>query len=332
MLKGNGSRLARTIAQFVGYLLAIGLLVASIWYAMRGQRIEDWWILLRADPWVTVAFFVTVIASGVLAPGIMFWFATRPFVTGRPLSLLNMQALIAAGALLNYTPFKAGLIGRVAYLKHFHGVGYRAAVFTHAVILIVFLSSSLLTVVVTVWRGSIDAVWCLTSLAGILILAGLTAPLLRLLMPSEIAVNPRLHSSVGALIAYLIPCFMAQILGLFVTALRWWLIFRILERPIALADAWMAAVVHMVSLTAGPANGIGLREWLIGISGKLGGLSSGLEIDLRVSMSAALIDRAVEAAVLVVLGLLGLAVLRLVYRGSGSGDADATTRWNLTGE
>jgi len=84
----------------------------------------------------------------------------------------------------------------------------------------------------------------------------------------------------------------------------------------------MAAIIHMVAITIGPANGIGLREWLIGIGGKLGGLNSSLDIDMRVSMSAALIDRAVEAIVLITLGLLGLAFLRYVTRRATNNDTE----------
>ncbi len=310
MLTDKRSQYARATMRFAGYLLAIGLLVASIWYALQGQRIEDWWVLLAADPWLTLGFFVTVIVSAVIVPGIGFWLVTRPFVSGNPLSLTSMQAIVAASGLLNYTPFKAGLIGRVAYLKQIHGVSLRAAILTHAVIAVVFVSSSLLTALITVWRGNIDIVWWVTSVTGLGVLTVVIAPILRAAISSDSEAGSNLHSSVGAVIWYLLPCFAVQLLGLYCTALRWWLVFQVLDRPIALADAWMAAIIHMIAVMAGPANGLGLREWLIGIGGQFGGLHAGLELDLRVSMSAALIDRAAEAAVLSVLGLLGLAFLR----------------------
>lgn len=314
---------SRAPVQVAGYLLAIGLLVASLWYALQEQRAEDWLILLAADPWVTTGFVIVVAFSAVIVPGILFWLVTRPFASVRTLNLTSMQALAAAGGLLNYTPFKAGLIGRITYLKHIHGVGYRAAIFTHAVIAFIFGVSCVLTILITVWRGSIDWVWWVTSLTALLVVAVISAPILRIVIPSEMAVDSRLHSSFGAAVAYLVPCFMAQLLGLYCSAVRWWLVFHILDRPIALADAWMAAIIHMVAIMAGPANGIGLREWLIGIGGQLGGVRSGLEMDLRVSMSAALVDRAVEAVVLVVLGLAGLAFLRHMYRRFADSPANA---------
>jgi hypothetical protein len=314
MLPSERSRFSRTTIRFGVYLLAIGLLVASMWYAMQGQSVENYWILVRAELWLTAGLFASVVVSGVVLPGVQFWLVTRPFVTGRSLSLVTMEALVAAGSLLNYAPLKAGLFGRVAYLKHLHGVGYRAAILTHAVIVVVFVSSSLLTTLITIWRGSFDIVWWLTSLIGLGVLAGITAPILRAAIPSSMNMDPRLCGSLSSLVTYLVPCFAAQLLTLFFTAIRWWLVFRILDRPIGLADAWLAAVIHVVAVMAGPANGIGLREWLIGIGGTLGGLSSDPEMNLQISISAALVDRAVEAIVLIVLGLLGLAFLRHVQR------------------
>ncbi|MAF82471.1 MAG: hypothetical protein QGH93_08630 [Gammaproteobacteria bacterium] len=322
MLTDKRSRYRRATLQIGGYLLAIGLLAASLWYAMQGQRVEDWWFLLRAKPWLTAGLFATVTFSGVIVPGVLFWLATRPFVSGRPLSLASMQALAAGGGLLNYTPFKAGMIGRITYLKIFHGVGYKAAALTHAVIAAVFCSTCLITLLVTIWHGSFDIVWWVISLLGLGIVAGVGTPILRIAIPSDMAVDSRLRDSTGAAAAYLAACLTVQLIGLYVTAIRWWLVFHILDRPIALADAWVAAIIHMVSIMAGPANGIGLREWLIGIGGQLGGLSSGLEMDMRISMSAALIDRAVEAIVLIVLGLLGLAFLRYLTRGSKNNHTD----------
>jgi hypothetical protein len=153
-------------------------------------------------------------------------------------------------------------------------------------------------------------------------MAGIAAPILRILIPAEMPVVSQLHNSFTSSFIYLASCFAIQLVGLYFTAVRWWLVFQIMEQPISLANAWMAGIIHMVAIMAGPANGIGLREWLIGVGGQLGGIGSSLEMDMRVSMSAALVDRAVEAIVLIVLGLLGLAFLRYVARRSTTSPND----------
>jgi hypothetical protein len=111
-------------------------------------------------------------------------------------------------------------------------------------------------------------------------------------------------------ISFVAQCLLLQGLAFFATAVRWWIVFRILVKPVSLGDAWMAAAVHMVTVMGGPANGLGLREWLIGIAAQRGLFSAELQTDLGAGVAAALIDRAAEAAVVVVLGLFGLALIR----------------------
>jgi hypothetical protein len=135
-------------------------------------------------------------------------------------------------------------------------------------------------------------------------------PLLRIALPGSIPVDSRMRNSHAWVIQYLSVCLLAQLAALVATAMRWWLVFRILDRPISIADAWLAAIVHMVSIWIAPANGLGLREWLIGILGQQGWLSDAVHSDIGMGLTAALFDRSVEAAVLIVAGLLGLWFLR----------------------
>ena len=109
---------------------------------------------------------------------------------------------------------------------------------------------------------------------------------------------------------FLALCFAIQILALIATTVRWWLVFLIMERPMSLADSWLAALVHMVTVMGGPANGLGFREWVIGFAVQRGFFGAQSQLDLSVGVAASLVDRAVEAVVLIVLGLLGLILLR----------------------
>jgi hypothetical protein len=95
-----------------------------------------------------------------------------------------------------------------------------------------------------------------------------------------------------------------------VTTVRWWLVFLIMERPTSLADSWLAALVHMVTVMGGPANGLGFREWLIGFAAQRGFFGIDTQLNLGAGVAASLADRAVEAVVVIVLGLLGLVLVR----------------------
>jgi hypothetical protein len=257
-----------------------------------------------------LALVAVVIVSAVVIPGLQFWLVTRPFVSTTPLSVPIMQALLAASSLLNYTPVKAGLIGRVGYLRQYHGVGFRAAVLTHVLIGAIFAAAVVITLLTTVWRGVFDAWWWVIAAAGLALSALLAAPLLRASLPLSMPVDSRMRDSLYWAGRYLFVCLLVQVAALFAAALRWWLVFRMLGHPISIADAWLAAIVHMFSVMLGPANGLGLREWLIGIAGQRGWLSDTLGSDIGVGLTAALADRAVEAVVLIICGLIGLWFLR----------------------
>jgi hypothetical protein len=137
---------------------------------------------------------------------------------------------------------------------------------------------------------------------------------LRAVLPGNMPVDPRLQNSLYWATCYLFVCLLVQVAALFAAALRWWLVFRILDRPISAVDAWLAAILHTFSIMLGPANGLGLREWLIGIASQQGWLSDTLGADIGTGLTAALADRAVESVVLITCGLIGLWFLRRLIR------------------
>lgn len=294
------------------------LLGASIWYAVSQQNAENWPALGDVEPALLLALFVSIFLSTIFLPGLQFWLVTQPFVTGQRLSVFTMQGLTAGSALLNYTPVKAGLIGRVAYLRYFHGVGLRAAVISHTLIVIVFVAACGITFLVTLWRPQIDIGWVAAIITAFLIAVLVGAPLLGLLVPLSVQMDPEMRHSRKRQAGFLGLCFLIQGLGLAATTVRWWLVFAILDRPATFTDAWLAAVVHMVTIAGGPANGLGFREWLIGLAGQRGLFSPGLQIDLGAGVAAALFDRAVESIVIVAFGLFGLALLRRGLRAQKS--------------
>jgi hypothetical protein len=313
MNRGQSTR-SRKILQGTAYALALGLLVASIWYAVQDQRAEDWNALLDAEPGMLFALFAAVVISAVVIPGFQFWLVTRPFVSTQPLGVGLMQALLAASSLLNYTPIKAGLIGRVGYLKQYHGVGLRAAALTHLLIGAMLVAAVLTIFLATAWSSVFDAFWWALVAAGLAAFALLAAFGLRAVLPGNMPVDPRLQNSLYWATCYLFVCLLVQVAALFAAALRWWLVFRILGHPISAVDAWLAAILHTFSIMLGPANGLGLREWLIGIASQQGWLSDTLGADIGTGLTAALADRAVEAVVLITCGLIGLWFLRRLIR------------------
>jgi len=92
-------------------------------------------------------------------------------------------------------------------------------------------------------------------------------------------------------------------------ALRWCIAFRIYGEPISLRDGLLISIVHLLSAALGPANGLGLREWIVGLAAGSGFLGIAAVRGLEVGVAVSIIDRAAEVLVVVPTGLLGIAWL-----------------------
>lgn len=310
------------ILRIGAYVVGLALLAGSIWFALRGQDASAWQVVTRAPPTLLLTLALAVLLSGIVLPALQFWVATAPFVTGEKLQPGTMQLLLAASALLNYTPFKAGLIGRVGYLRYFHGVSLRAAVLTHVVLGGVFLTTSVISLAITLWRPPFGAGWLALAALSLIAVLAVGIPLLRMIVRVSAPEGRQLTASLRGAFLYLLASFLLQGLTLLCTAWRWWLAFRVANQPISLPEAWLNAIVHLTAVTLGPANGLGLREWLIGITSTQGWLVNGLQMPLGTGMMVALIDRSVEAVVVISLGSLSLFLLRrrwALARSAGNG-------------
>jgi len=295
------ARPRRRWARWVGYGLAIALLIASIWFAVREG---DFAPLLRAPSGWVVLLLVATALSAVGFNGLVFWLVNRPFTDpARPLRLHEMQGLLAASALLNYTPIKAGLVGRVAYLKRRHGIGYGAQVLIHAMIAGAMLASYFCVLGATLWRPRLDGLWWAATAAGVVGFALVGAVVVHWVLPRhrrDAGEAGRRHSFAWTA-AHLAGWIAVSLVNVFVTAGRWWVVGRIMDERIAPDAALLMSVTHNLSAVL-PANGLGMREWLIGVL--FGGAAPGNFVAIS------LIDRAAEAIVLIALGLLSIWWLR----------------------
>jgi len=317
---GAGTRLP--VLRVVGYIIAVGLLAASIWFALGSLSAEQWAVLRGADPALLLALFGAVIVSSLVLPGLQFWLATIPFVTSRPLGLWTMLSLNAASWLLNYTPFKAGLIGRISYLKYLHGVGLLAALVSNMLIFALFGTACVITLFVTVWLRDFGPAWFVACALALLLASILLTVGFRSLVPSRVPLRGVLSSGSLSSAAYLLISLLLQCVILFFNALRWWLVFRILGANIDLSNAWILAIVHMLASLIGPANGLGLREWVVGMSGGLLLTGPGSAFSLADGLAASLVDRAAEALVIVLAGVLSLIFLPRFRAGKQAATGD----------
>jgi len=229
-----------------------------------------------------VVLFGTVFANIVLT-GLMF--SVLMSRHGR-VGLVEMQALIAAAALANYLPLRPGLFGRAAYHKAFNDIAIGATIKVTLVALAISVAIA-------------------AYLAGALFIAGRAVIPLWVVVGGAVpvlvtvaAVPASRRIGAAALIRYV------EVLLL---AVRYQAAFALIGSPIdpavALTIACVAVVVMLIPLTG---NGLGLREWAVGIAA--------LQLTpyvLELGLAADLVNRTAEALFVAVLGLGAFAWLTL---------------------
>lgn len=295
--------------RWLGFIAAIGLLVASVVMALQeGRSGGGFERLAEADPVNVAALLAMVLITTVCVNGLMFWLVHLPFFDrDRPCGPVAMMGLLAASALLNYTPVKAGLVGRVAYLKHRHGVSYSASVLVHMILSGAILGALVVVLITTLWRRDLDAVWSVATVVGWGLIAFIGAVLLHYVPPRKIAdwAGREKLGGVGrtfALIAGATLLAGANMLGI---AVRWWLVGKTLAIELAMVDAVFISLIHTLT-GAAPANGLGMREWLNKAGTEAGLLGKSMHASV---LTVSLVDRAAEVIVVLVSGLVSLAWL-----------------------
>jgi hypothetical protein len=268
--------------RWIGLVVGAVLMAAAVATVVSRRDIIAMNLAAIRQPgaWEVFLLLGTVIANVVLT-GLMFSVLMSRY--GR-VGVVEMQALIAAAALANYLPLRPGLFGRVAYHKAFNKIPITATmtVTLTALGLSVAIGVYMAMALFAAGRASIP-LWVVVG-APLPVLAAATA-----LRASRIV-------GTAALIRYI------EVLLL---AVRYQAAFALIGAPIdpamALAFACVSLVVTMIPLSG---NGLGLREWAVGLASPM--LTPYV---LEVGMTADLVNRAAEAVVVVILGLSAFAWL-----------------------
>jgi hypothetical protein len=261
--------------------LAVGgclLAAAVITVARQHETIGGALAAVERPAFGMVILLVAAVAANVVLAGLTFSVLMSRY--GR-VGVFEMQALIAAAALLNFLPLRPGLFGRIAYHKTCNDIPALASVKVVA-------QAAGLSMSVAVWLAL--ALGAAARLAVPLwVPVALPVPLLVVATAFR---RPRVWV-VAALIRYL---------EVMVWALRYHAAFALLGSPIdptgALAFACVGSLAMLVPFVG---NGLGLREWGIGLAAPL--LTP---YALQLGLAAELVNRAAELVVILAMGLAGI--------------------------
>lgn len=287
---------ARAVVLFVVGIALIGAAVAlglrasaggpsqpALLEALRTARTQPW-------PLILAAFALPLLNWLFVSVG--FWVLTTAYgPPDRRVRLPEMAALTGSAWLLNYLPFKAGLIGRVAYHKTVNGVGIADSV---RVLAISIACAAVATLVLIVAAVVIKPDWPPTLMVGVLLapaVAGTAAAAALKKLPGELW--------------RLAACLTIRYLDVLVWTARYAVVFALIGRPLtpgqAAAVAGCSQATLVVPLTG---NALGLREWVVGwaASSLPSWFGSAVPGELATGLAADLVNRLAEIMVSIVVG------------------------------
>ncbi|MDQ7014464.1 MAG: lysylphosphatidylglycerol synthase domain-containing protein [Planctomycetota bacterium] len=291
----------------IGAAVGVLLLTAAVWAVWsRGSVVEDAWNTMREAPaWLVGGALVLPLASWLLTAA-AFWLLTRRYAR---VPASDMVQLIGAAWLLNHLPLRPGMVGRVAFHKKYHGmaVGDSIRVMVAAMVCSGVSLGLLLVAAVGVSRVE-STLWTAACLAGPTVGVGAVALFAR-------AVGASWWREVAAL--------GVRSLDMLAWVGRYAIVFALVGQDVSVERlVIVAAVCQVAMLVPLTGNGIGLREWAVGLT--LAALAgSAATIDVReqaaaIGLAADLLNRAAETVLAVPVGLACSWLLaRKVRRGRG---------------
>lgn len=299
----------RRLRAALGFGVGAVLLAAAVW-ALRGQPgavRHAWRALGEADAVVWALVLGLPLVNCVLSAE-CFLLLTRRFApAGVKIPRSEMLALIAAAWLLNFLPLRPGLIGRVAFHRTFHGVRVRDS----ARVLAEVIATGAAALMVLTLGVLARPVAGETPMAVLLVLAPC------LYLSTRFAGVGEGSPTVRAFLAV----FSLKVLDSFAWSARYLIAFQLAGRPVGFAEAVALAVVgQAASLIPIAGNGLGVREWAVGLlaaslpawygadGGAAGGAVEGaVGGGLALGLTAEVVNRLAEVAVAVPAGLAGAA-------------------------
>lgn len=280
--------------RWLGLIIGLGLIITAVVVLLQQREVLTAALAaIRRPAPGYLALLLAGVAANVILTGIMFSLLMSRY--GR-VGLLEMQALIAAATLVNYLPLRPGLPGRIAYHKAVNQILaiHSAKTIVQASMLSLLMVAYLAAVIgLTRSLGGSDTwLWC-----------GLLGPV-PLLIAGSFVRSLRIWLLAG-LVRY------AEV---FVWALRYYAAFKLIDLPISATESLLFACVSMIAtMVPFVSNGLGLREWAVGLASPLQGVGR-----LEQGITAELVNRAAEMVMVLVLGLAGLAYLAARRRGRTS--------------
>lgn len=272
--------------QLVGGLLGLLLLAGAAWGVLRDpDATTRVWGALPTWPWWALPLLLAgPCVNWLLTSGVLF-VLTRPRAR---VPLAEMVALVGVSWLLNFVPFSPGLFGRIAYQRRLHGLSVRTngRIIVESIVLGWASIGVALPSLMLAQGGRGTAPALALACVPVLVLAGLWWSAGRVGLP-----RPTLPVA-----------FALKALDLLTWTARYVLVFHLAGVDIGWVQGLAVAVVAQTAMLVPLiGNGLGIREWAVGL---LSGLLPMAAATTATGLGADLINRAAEIIAAIPVGLL----------------------------
>lgn len=289
---------ARSRRRVLGFMLGAALIAAAVWaVARQPETFRGAMEQVARAPWWQVALLAGSVAATFVLIASAFWVLTTRY--GR-IGKREMMALIFAAGLLNYLPLWPGMFGRLAYHQRVNKIAVvdsaKALIWANVVsilaaaALLLILSGLALMLPGDDWR------------LGLMVC--LPVPALAVFAVYARAKRPEPDPEVWRVIA----ATSVRYAELLVWGVRYQVCFAMIGAPIAWGGALaLGALTRLAVMAPIVPNGLGVREWSVALAAPLlpMGLVASAALTRQNSLMADLLNRAVEVAVAIPLGLVG---------------------------
>jgi len=287
---------ARRRRAIIGGIVGLALVVAAlVAVALRRHELASAWDALTIAPaWMVALALVSPLLNLVFV-SLALWIITAKHGPVRPAEML---ALVCGAWLLNYLPMRPGMFGRIAYHRKVNNI----PISTSAALLVLSMGLTATAIALLVVLG-LALRWTDSLAIEISIIAGTGGAIGLASLILGLTQGPwRIAAAI-----------FLRYLDTLVWVTRYWLVFHMVGHALSFEQACAIAAVSQAA-TAIPisGNGLGLREWAVGLS--MAALPSWFMEPGATSAQATalglagdLVNRGVEMAVAVPVGLIGMA-------------------------
>lgn len=280
---------ASRLRRMAGFVVGVVLLLAAVWVAVS-RGVSTGGIrgaITGAPPWLVAAALLLPVFNWLIA-SLSLWVQTSRY--GR-VGLGEMTMLVGAAWLLNYLPLRPGMFGRIAY---------------HRTVNRIHVGDSVRALVVGMACGA-AAVGCALAAAWLTPASAPAGRWVLALAPGPALALTAAVAARGGAVSWLAAIFLVRCADIAIWTLRYWVVFRLVGSPIGPAQAIAVASVSQLALNVPLfGNGLGLREWSVGLAAAhlpeawMNGVP---RATVPAAISADLVNRAIEVAVAVPVGL-----------------------------